>query len=110
MLRNIHFFNIKPGADEERVLHLLDNEIAEYARTFGCIERKTWKLLNAISQGEPAQSAAYMNEALWPSQKEADAFTRGIQEGPPEEVKKAFTELRAGVDIEISVRYVGEEG
>ena len=72
MLRNIHFFNIKAGTDEKRMLHLLDNEVAEYAKTFGCLERKTWKLLDARSHGQPAQSAAYMNESLWPSQKEAE--------------------------------------
>ncbi len=32
MLRNIHFFNIKPGADARRILHLLDNDLAEHAR------------------------------------------------------------------------------
>lgn len=110
MLRNIHFFNIKSEADEKRILHLWDNEIAEYAKTFGCIERRTWKLLDARSLGGPAQSAAYMNESLWPSQKDADAFTQAIQEGPPEDVKKAFDEIRSGIEPDKSVRYVDEAG
>ena len=110
MLRNIHFFNIKSGVNEERILHLLDNEIAEYAKAFGCIERKTWKLLSVHVQGQPAQSAAYMNESLWPSQKEADAFTQAFREGPPEKVKKAYAELQAGLDPEKTVRYVDGEG
>jgi len=73
MLRNIHFINIKPGADEERMLYLLNHEYAEYAKTFGCIERKTWKLLDAhhLDLGEPAESATYLNESLWPSQKDS---------------------------------------
>ncbi len=84
MLRNIHFFNIKPGADEARMLHLVNHEVAQYAQTFGCIERKTWKLLDASAQGTSAQAAVYMNEALWPSQKAADAFRDADQ---PDEVQ-----------------------
>ncbi len=54
-----NFFNIKSGADEARMLHLWNHEAAQYAKTFGCIERKTWKLLDASSQGTSAQ---YVNE------------------------------------------------
>ena len=90
------------------MLHLIDNELADYAKTIGCIERKTWKLLDARSQGEPAQSAVYINESLWPSQKEADAFSQAGE--PSEQFKKALEELRAGIEIEKTVRYVDEEG
>ena len=107
MLRNIHFFNIKEGADEKRVLQLLDNEIVELAKTFGCIERKTWKLLDARSHGQSVKSAAYMNESLWPSQKEADAYSHAER---PEEIRKWLDELLNGVDVVKTVRYVDEEG
>jgi hypothetical protein len=107
MLRNIHFFNIKPGADEKRVLHLVDYELAEYAKTFGCIERKTWKFLNASVKGQPAESAAYLNESLWPSQKEADAISQAER---PEEIQKWWEELLLGIDIVKTVRYVDDEG
>jgi len=119
MLRSIHFFSIKPGADEKRMLHLMDNEFAEYAKTFGCIERKTWKLLDSGSPSlsvqsetltlkwEPTRSAAYMNEGLWPSQKEADAF--GNTELPAD-VKNFLDELFSGIEIENTVRYVDAEG
>ena len=107
MLRNIHFFNIKPGADEERILYLVDHELAELAKKFGCIERKTWKLLDARSQGKAVESATYMNESLWPSQKEADAFSRS--ERTPEE-KKLAEELRSGAEFVKTVRYIDEEG
>ena len=111
MLVNIHFFNIKAGADEKRMLHLGDKDVAEYAKTFGCIERKTWKLLNAYSYspGQPAQSAAYINVSLWPSKKEADAYTRAARE-PPDEFKKVLVELFSGIEFEKTVRYVDEQG
>jgi hypothetical protein len=107
MLRNIHFFNIKPGADKERVLYLGDHEMVEYAKTFGCIERKTWKFLDAHAGGQPVESAAYMNESLWPSRKAADAFSRAER---PEEVRKWWDELADGIEIVKTVRYVDEEG
>jgi hypothetical protein len=107
MLRNIHFFNIKPGADAKRILTFLDHELVEYAKTFGCIERKTWKLLDARTGGRPVESAAYMNESLWPGQKEADAFTQAER---PEEVKGWLDELFGGMETTKSVRYIDGEG
>ena len=109
MLRNIHFFNIKSGIDKKRILHLIDHEIADYAKTFGCIERKTWKLLDAYSQGKPIQSAEYMNEGLWPSQKEADAFGQAARTEPPDEIKKVLDEVYSGTEFGKSVRYVDDE-
>ena len=66
MLRNIHFFNIKLRADEKRILYLMDVAFANYAKGFGCLERKTWKLLDAHAGGQDVESAMYMNEVLWP--------------------------------------------
>lgn len=107
MLRNIHFINIKPGASEKRMLYLMDNELADYAKTFGCIERKTWKLLDARSQGKPVEAATYLNESLWPSQDAADAFSEADR---PAEVKAWFEELLNGVELVKTVRYIDEEG
>jgi len=107
MLRNIHFFNIKPGVGKERILYLLDHKVAEHAQTFGCIERKTWKLLDAQAQGQPVGSAAYMNESLWPSQEAANAYSRAER---PEEVRKWLDELLAGIEVVKTVRYVDDGG
>jgi hypothetical protein len=107
MLRNIHFFNIKSGADEARMLSLMDHELAEYAKTFGCLERKTWKLLDARAAGEPVQAATYMNESLWPSRKEADAFTKAKR---PADVMEWWSELVVGTEIVKTVRYLDAGG
>ena len=106
MLRNIHFFNIKPGADEERILSLVDHELVAFAKTHGCIERKTWKLLDAHAGGQPVESAAYLNESLWPSQEAADAFSRTDRTG----VEEWYGEMRAGLEVVKSIRYVDKEG
>ena len=107
MLRNIHFFNLKPGADRERILSLIDHNLAEYAKSRGCIERKTYRLLDARSQGQPTDAAEYLNEALWPSQKEADAFNMA---DAPDAMKRVYEEIQGGIEVEKSVRYVDEEG
>tara|TARA_A100001037_G_C15073989_1_gene600835 strand:- start:96 stop:425 length:330 start_codon:yes stop_codon:yes gene_type:complete len=77
MMRNIHFFNLAPGADEKRVLELWDGPIAEFALARGCLERRTLKLHDARYDSgtgadafEPAQ---FMNESLWPDLAAAEA-------------------------------------
>ncbi len=107
MLRNIHFFNLKPGAAEKRILYLMDVEFANYAKSFGCLGRKTWKLLDAHAGGQDAESAMYMNEALWPSQKDADAFSQAERS---EEVAKLMKEWSQGAEIVKTLRYVDDEG
>ncbi len=107
MLRNIHFFNIKPGVDVARILSLVDHEFAEYAKTFGCLERKTYKLLDAHAEGKPAKLAMYMNESLWPSQKEADAFSHAER---PVDVQDWWEEMTNGSEIVKTVRYVDASG
>ena len=111
MLRNIHYFSIKPGADAERMLHLLDNEFAAYSETFGCLERKTWKLLDVHNWDDAGQATpslgTYVNESLWPSQAEADAFTRA---STTMNMTPATAELFSGVTIFLTVRYIDDEG
>ena len=107
MLRVIHFYNIKEGADRERLQHIADNEMKEYAERFGCIRRKTWMFLDARKRGQPAESAAYMVEALWPSQKQADAFTHADR---PEDVRAWWEEMMDGIELVKTVRYVDEGG
>jgi hypothetical protein len=107
MLRNLHFFNIKPGVDEARILYLWDHVVAEYARSRGCIERRTWKLLDVRAGGEQTQAALYLNEALWPSQQAADAFG---QTEMPAEVRKAIDELFSGIESHRNLRYADAGG
>ena len=104
MLRNHHFFTIKPGADTDRILSLMDNEFAAYAKTYGCIERKTWKQLDLHSWDRPADPApnlgTYLNKALWPSQQEADAFSQAYSpEKAPAEIKALMEEIVNGVEF-----------
>jgi hypothetical protein len=107
MVRIIHFFNIKPGADEAQMLRLVNQGLRDLARPYGCLERKTWKLLDANAQGEPAQAATYLNEALWPNQQAADAFARATHN---DEAKAFFAEVQSGIETVLTVRYVDKAG
>ncbi|MCL4860003.1 MAG: hypothetical protein KJZ93_11380 [Caldilineaceae bacterium] len=107
MVRVIHFFNLKPGADEAQMLLLVNQGLRDLARPYGCLERKTWKLLDASAQGEPAHAATYLNEALWPNQQAADAFAHATQN---EEAKAFVAELQSGIETVLTVRYVDEAG
>ena len=81
MVRVIHFFNLKPGADEAQMLALVNQGLLEITKFYGCLERKTWKLLDANAQGQPTPVAAYLNEALWSSQEAADTFAHAVRDG-----------------------------
>ena len=61
MMRNIHFFNLKDGADEESALHFINVTLKEHAMAHGCIERRTLKLIDAREGGEEVDGPQYMN-------------------------------------------------
>jgi len=107
MVRVIHFFNLKPGTDEAQMLALVNQGLRDLTRAYGCLERKTWKLLDADAQGQPAPMAAYMNEARWPSREAADAFAHAVRDG---QAKAFFAEAHSGIETVLTVRYVDEEG
>lgn len=107
MLRNVHYFHFKPAADKDRILHLLDHDLADFAKSLGCIERKTWRLLDARAHGQPITDAEYINEALWPSQEVADAFGQAERS---DAVNQFLSEIFGAIEIEKTVRYVDEGG
>lgn len=107
MVRIIHFFNLKPGADEAQMLALVNQGLRDLTRAYGCLERKTWKLLDANAQGQPVPVAAYLNEALWPNQEAADTFAHAMRDG---EAKASFAEAHSGIETVLTMRYVDEAG
>jgi len=107
MVRVIHLFNLKPGADEAQMLRLINQGLRDLTRAYGCLDRKTWKLLDTNAQGQPTPVAAYMNEALWPSQEAADAFAHAVRDG---EANAFFAEAHRGIETVLTARYVDEAG
>jgi hypothetical protein len=101
MMRNIHFFNLKDGVDREVALGKFA-EIDKYLLENGCRERRTFRLYDAHSRGEPAESAEFINESLWPDLETAQRVTGSLPDSTKETIKQ-LTEL---VDLVKTVRYV----
>ncbi len=78
MLRVIHSFDIKNGVEEIPFIEWLDGRLDEITKRFGCLERKTWVFIDGIhgdyESGKQEKRPRYLNEAFWPSQKNADQF------------------------------------
>lgn len=55
MVRVIHFSNLKPGTDEAQMLRLVNQGLLEITKFYGCLERKTWKLLEVTRKVNPRQ-------------------------------------------------------
>ncbi|MEZ4735822.1 MAG: hypothetical protein R3E79_52700 [Caldilineaceae bacterium] len=89
------------------MLALVNQGLRDLTRAYGCLERKTWKLLDANAQGQPTPMATYLNEALWPSQEAADTFARAVRDG---EAKAFFAEANSGIETVLTMRYVDEAG
>ena len=107
MMRNIVFFDLKPGADKAKLWQVM-NEVAGYLLAKGCIERRTLRFhdardssLEPILSGEPQ----YMNEELWPTVESADAALAAM----PEDLRAKRSGLRQMVQIRKAIRYVEEE-
>jgi hypothetical protein len=82
MVRIVHIFDVKPGVDEKSFIQWVDGTLREVTLKFGCRERSTWIYLDGIEgtyeKGKPIKRPKYINEAFWPSQKEADEFRRWL--------------------------------
>ena len=102
MMRIIHFFKLKPGASEKRLIELSTGELAEYLLAHGCVERRTMKLLDAEGRSERADP--YLQEALWPDPETADRAMSQM----PEEIKRLLEELLANIEVDerLTLRYL----
>ena len=77
-------------------------EIDRYFLANGCQERRTLRLHDARSGGQPAESALYINESLWPDLETAEGVTGNL----PDDIREAVRQLRELIDLVKTVRYV----
>ena len=71
MIRVVHLFDVKKGVNELAFVEWLDARLDEASRRFGCVDRKTWVLLEGFTGSylQPHQvrdRPKYVNEAYWP--------------------------------------------
>ena len=88
MIRVVHLFNVKRGVAEAPFVEWLDAKLDAAARRFGCVERRTWQLLDGFEgdylaprmvRGRPR----YVNEAIWHDMGDLERF-RDWLTGTPE--------------------------
>jgi hypothetical protein len=87
MIRVVHLFDIKKGVVEREFIEWLDGQLDSAARRFGCVDRKTWVLLDGftgsyLSQKVVKKRPKYVNEAHWTDQVSPDRFREWLTSDP----------------------------
>lgn len=88
MIRVVHVFDLKKDVHEPSFIEWLDARLDVVTRQFGCLERKTWILLDGFT-GDYLNPRAvtdrpkYVNEAYWRDAESANRF-RDWLTGTPE--------------------------
>ena len=87
MIRVVHLFDLKKGVNEQAFIEWLDAKLDNASRRFGCVDRKTWKLLDghAGSYASPKtlrDRPKYVNEAYWPDMEGPQAFREWLTQTP----------------------------
>ncbi len=88
MIRVVHLFDVKKGVSEQGFIEWLDAKLGTVARQFGCVERKTWVLLDGFvgSYHHPKpvhDRPRYVNEAYWTDMDGPNRFREWLT-GTPE--------------------------
>ena len=70
MIRVVHLFDVKRGVAERDFVEWLDTGLAAAARRFGCVDRKSWILLEGFvgdyrHPTKVTDRPKYVNEAYW---------------------------------------------
>ena len=89
MIRVVHLFDVKRGVAERPFVEWLDSKLDAAARQFGCVERRTWVLLEGFSGSyanpKPIRDRPkYVNEAYWQDMDGPNQFREwltGTREG-----------------------------
>jgi hypothetical protein len=87
MIRVVHLFDLKKGVSEDAFLQWLDAKLGTAARQFGCVERRTWLLLDGFTGTYQQPKAVhdrprYVNEAYWNDREGPDKFRQWLTGTP----------------------------
>jgi hypothetical protein len=79
MIRVVHLFNVRPGVEEQAFIEWLDGRVGATTREFGCLERRTWILLDGfegdyLRPRRVTNRPKYVIEAYWPHAGAANQF------------------------------------
>lgn len=87
MIRVVHLFDLKKDVNERAFIEWLDANLDSVARRFGCVDRKTWVLLDGftgtyVSRKVVKGRPKYVNEAFWMDQASPDRFREWLINDP----------------------------
>ncbi len=87
MIRVVHVFDVKKGVVEREFIEWLDAQLDATARRFGCVDRKTWVLLDGFAGSYASQKPVrhrpkYVNEAYWEDQESPAHFREWLVNDP----------------------------
>jgi hypothetical protein len=87
MIRVVHLFDVKKGVSESAFLEWLDAKLGVAARQFGCVDRKTWLLLDGFvgtyDHPKPVHDRPkYVTEAYWPDMDGPNEFREWLTRTP----------------------------
>lgn len=87
MIRVVHLFDLKKDIVEREFIEWLDGQLDAAARKFGCVERKTWILLDGFSGSYTSRKPMrdrpkYVNEAIWTDKDSPDRFREWLVNDP----------------------------
>lgn len=79
MLRVVHLFDLGKGVSERDFIPWLDAKLDSATTQFGCVERKSWQLLDGfggsyVSQKPLKARPRFVTEAYWTDAAAADRF------------------------------------
>lgn len=109
MIRVVHLFNVRNSVEESAFVEWLEAKLGTAAREHGCIDRKTWVLLDGF-QGDYLRPKAvhnrpkYVIEAYWTDQQAADRYRRWLME--TEEGQELHKRWFDSVTDHTTLRYV----
>ena len=83
MIRVVHLFDVKKGVSETAFLEWLDAKLATAAQRFGCVDRRTWVLLEGFAGSYQRPTPVhdrpkYVNEAYWPDMDGPQEFRQWL--------------------------------
>lgn len=111
MIRVVHLFDLKKGVHEDSFVEWLDARLDAATRQFGCLDRKTWILLDGLEGSytrpksiKKKQRPRFVNEAYWNDISEADRFREWLTGTP--EGRELHDKWFGSIENHIVLRYV----
>jgi hypothetical protein len=109
MIRVVHLFNVKNAVEESGFVEWLEARLNEATRRHGCVDRKTWVLLDGFegsyTRPKPVRNRPkYVMEAYWADQGAADRFRNWLMD--TEEGREVHDRWFESVTDHTTLRYV----